>query len=170
MTDARRCGEGGITLIEMMVVTLLIALMAGLSFPAVSAGIESLRLNAATRSISSLMNSAMNRAERRQEVVEVVILPGENRVRARTVDNQFRRDLKMPDGVTIAGVLPAVLDADGEETAAARSFFLYPGGAMPTMGVVVKDRRGDVRTVQVDPITGVPLIANPAAGSEDGGQ
>ncbi len=161
MTEARR-GERGITLIEMMVVTLLIALMAGISFPAVSAGLESLRLNSAARGISSLLNSGMNRAERRQEVVEFLILPGENKVRASSVDRSFHRDLTMPDGVTIAGVLPPVVDEDGTVLNGPRSFLLYPGGATPAIGVTIRDRRGDVRTVQVDPITGVPSIVNPA--------
>lgn len=167
MTDPRPSRESGVTLIEMMIVTLLIALLAGISFPAVSAGLESLRLNAATRSIASLFNSAMNRAERRQEAVEVVILPGENRLRARTVDNAFRRDLKLPDGVVISGVLPAPFGGDASDAPAARSFFLYPGGALPAIGVLVRNRRGDQRLVQVDPITGVPSVVNPTPSTDD---
>ncbi len=159
MTRGRH-GERGITLIEMMIVTLLIALMAGISFPAVSAGLESLRLNSAARGISSLLNSGMNRAERREEVVEFVVLPADNKLRARSVKGGFDRQLSLPDGVTIAGVLPAMMEADGSVPNPPRSFVLYPGGATPAIGVLLRDRRGDSRLVQVDPITGVPTITN----------
>jgi prepilin-type N-terminal cleavage/methylation domain-containing protein len=68
----------GVTLVEMMVVMTIIALMAGISFPAVSAGIDSVRLRSATDSLASFLNAAVNRAERRQQAVEVVISPKDN--------------------------------------------------------------------------------------------
>ena len=111
MTEARH-SERGITLIEMMIVTLLIALMAGISFPAVSAGLESMRLNSAARGISSLLNAGMNRAERREEVVEFLVAPAENKVRARSLSGAFDRQLTLSGGVTIAVVLPAPIEPD----------------------------------------------------------
>ena len=44
LSVGRTSNQHGVTLIEMMVVVTIIALMAGISFPAVSAGIDSVRL------------------------------------------------------------------------------------------------------------------------------
>ena len=44
--------EAGVTLVELVVVVALIALLVGISFPAMSSGVDSLRLNAATNSTS----------------------------------------------------------------------------------------------------------------------
>ena len=169
MTEARH-SEHGITLIEMMIVTLLIALMAGISFPAVSAGLESMRLNWAARGISSLLNAGMNRAERREEVVEFLVAPADNKIRARSLNGAFDRQLTLPDGVTIAGVLPAPIAAGGSVPNPPRDFILYPGGATPAIGVLLKNRRGDERQVQVDPITGVPTVTNPTPQKEEDSQ
>src|ERR1035441_469987 len=68
----------GMTLIEMVVVVGIISLIVGVSLPAVTSGIDSLRLNAATTSVVSFVNSGLNRAERRQQVVEITISKNEN--------------------------------------------------------------------------------------------
>src|SRR5262249_4116931 len=65
--------DRGVTLIELMVVVLLISLMVAISIPAVTSGIDSLRLNAATKSVVSFINSGLVRAGRRQQVVEITI-------------------------------------------------------------------------------------------------
>src|ERR1035438_809474 len=70
--------RSGITLIEMVVVVGIISLIVGVSLPAVTSGIDSLRLNAATTSVVSFVNSGLNRAERRQQVVEIIISRNEN--------------------------------------------------------------------------------------------
>ena len=49
--------NSGVTLIELLVVVALISLMAGISFPAITSGIDSLRLNAATNSIVNFFNT-----------------------------------------------------------------------------------------------------------------
>src|SRR5438132_8744055 len=56
----------GVTLIEMMVVAAIIGLIAAISFPSASAGIESVRLVSATDSVATFLNGAVNRVERRQ--------------------------------------------------------------------------------------------------------
>src|SRR5713226_8267787 len=63
--------RAGVTLIEMLVVLLIIALIVGLTFPAMTAGIETLRLNGAARGIAAFINRGLNRSERRQQVVQV---------------------------------------------------------------------------------------------------
>src|SRR5947199_152060 len=63
--------EAGVTLIEMIVVVSLIAVLVGISFPSMASGIETLRLNSASDSVVAFINGGLNRAERRQVVVEV---------------------------------------------------------------------------------------------------
>jgi prepilin-type N-terminal cleavage/methylation domain-containing protein len=147
-----RAAERGVTLIEMMIVVVLIALVAGISYPAVGSGIDSLRLSSAADSVASLLLSAVNRAERRQELMEISISRNENAVAALGVNYQKRLD--MPEGVAIAEVLPA-LPVDGSLP---RRFLLYPGGAAPRIGVRLTNTRGGQRLVSLDPITGIPRI------------
>src|SRR5690349_15359364 len=60
-------GSSGITLVEMLVVMTIIGLLVGLSYPSIAAGVDSVRLRSATDSVSTILNSAVTRAERRQE-------------------------------------------------------------------------------------------------------
>jgi len=147
----------GVTLIELMVVVAIISLMVGLSFPAITSGIESLRLNSATNAVAQFFNSALNRAERRQQVVEVTVSKSENAIWMRSTEPGFLRRLEMPEGVLIAGVLPK-LATDMELP---RTFLLYPGGTVPQFGVQLINRRQVERVVRVDPMTGVPRVEAP---------
>ena len=147
----------GVTLIELMVVVAIISLMVGLSFPAITSGIESLRLNAATNSVAQFFNSALNRAERRQQVVEVTVSKSENAIWMRSTEPGFLRRLEMPEGVLIAGVLPKL----ATDTELPRTFLLYPGGTVPQFGVQLINRRQVERVVRVDPMTGVPRVEAP---------
>src|SRR5690242_6826149 len=93
--------EQGVTLLELLVVTAIVGLIVGLSFPSISAGLECIRLSSATNSIVSFLNGALNRAERREEAIEVVIWPKENRLAMYSSAPGFERHLQLPEGVTI---------------------------------------------------------------------
>jgi prepilin-type N-terminal cleavage/methylation domain-containing protein len=147
--------RAGVTLIEMITVVALIGLIAAISFPAVSSGVDSLRMRSASDSIVAFLNAALNRAERRQEPVEVIISVQENRLAMSSPDPGFSRSLSVPDGVKIDRIYPPLPDME-EETA--RSLVLYPGGAVPRLGVEIVNRKGDRRIVRVDPTTGVPAV------------
>jgi prepilin-type N-terminal cleavage/methylation domain-containing protein len=149
----------GVTLLEMVIVVALIGLLAGIAFPPVSAGLETLRLSTAGDSVASFLNGALSRAERRQEAVEITIDPRENALVARSTDPGFERQLHMPDGVRIVRVLPPLLNDAGEP----RRFFVYPGGTPPRIGLELVNRKGARRLVQVNPITGAPEIERAAA-------
>jgi prepilin-type N-terminal cleavage/methylation domain-containing protein len=155
-SPARRtaCATRGVTLIEMMVVVGLIALMAGISYPAITSGIDSMRLKAATNSVVSFLDSGLSRAERRQQVVQIIISKVDNSMEMQSTEPGFFRTLQMPEGVSIVQVLPPF----PENPDAPRSFFLYPGGTVPPLGVQLINRRNVQRVVRVDPITGVPHI------------
>jgi Tfp pilus assembly protein FimT len=147
-----------VTLIEMLVVLVVIALIVGLTFPAMTAGIETLRLNGAARSIAAFINRGLNRAERRQQVVQVTVSKTENALWLRSSQAGFEDRLEMPDGIRIDGVEPGLPNEELE----ARSFMFYPGGTAPAFGVVLSGKSGDQRAARVDPITGVPRIGSVA--------
>ncbi|HLI85990.1 MAG TPA: prepilin-type N-terminal cleavage/methylation domain-containing protein [Bryobacteraceae bacterium] len=143
----------GVTLMEMLVVVMIIALLAGISVPAVSAGIDSVRLRSATDSISTFLNAAQVRAERRQEPIELIVSPKQNTFELYSNEPGFTRELKMPDGITIEAVLPPQADDAGP-----RRLMLLPGGAIPAIGVQVANRHGSRRIVHLDPMTGYPRV------------
>ncbi len=149
--------ERGITLIEMLIVVAIIALMVGITFPSVSAGIDSIRLMSAADSVVSFLNGALGRAERRQEAIEITVSKTDNSVILRSTEPGYERKLEMPTGVMIESILP--LPPLGDE--AERSFLVYPGGAAPRIGVEIANRRGSRRTVRVNPLTGVPQVEQP---------
>jgi hypothetical protein len=139
----------------MLIVVTILGVMAAISYPAFSSGVDSLRISGAADSVAAALNVAVTRAERRQDAVEIVIEPATRTVRVLSAEPGFFREVVMPDGVAILGVLPAVPVL---EEGAARRFVVYPGGTAPAIGVVLGNRRGARRIVQVDPISGVSRI------------
>ena len=150
----------GVTLIEMLIVVMIIALISAVSFPAVSSGLDSLRLASASDSLVSFLNAGLNRAERRQEAVEVAISTRDNTLTLTSAS--LSRKLEMPSGVTIEQVLPP-LPAEMEGP---RLFLLLPGGTVPRIGIQIVNRRGVRRIVRVNPMTGVPAIERVVAANE----
>lgn len=146
----------GVTLLEMLVVVAIIALMAGLSFPAVSAGLDSVRLSSATNSVVSFLNGALSRADRRQQVIELSASTRDNALWLHSLEPGFERKLEMPNGVRIEEILPKLpLEDSGP-----RRFLLLPGGTAPRIGIQIANTRGARRLIRVDPTTGLPEVEN----------
>jgi prepilin-type N-terminal cleavage/methylation domain-containing protein len=150
--------RAGVTLIELMIVVAIVGMIAGITYPAVSSGLESIRLYTASDQIAAFLNAALNRVERRQEVIEMTIWPKENSIVLHSTEAGFERKLELPDGVTIEAVLPVLAEDDRKS---ARQFILIPGGTAPRMAVEIRNRKGARRIVRVDPMTGVPRIEIP---------
>jgi prepilin-type N-terminal cleavage/methylation domain-containing protein len=150
--------DAGITLIEMLVVVSIIAIAAAITYPSVNSGVDSLRLTSAADSIVSFLNGALVRADRRQELVEVTISRADRALIVRSQDPNYTRRMELPEGVTIVSVHPVDLGATEDQE---RRFVLYPGGAIPKIGVEIQNRRGARRVVQVDPVTGAPQVRVP---------
>ncbi len=142
------------TLIEALIVVALIAMIAAVSFPAISAGLDTLRLRSTSDAIVSFLNIALDHAGRRQQAVEVIVSPRENILLSRTADLGFSQRLDIPAQVRIVSVQPALPTlADPQEP---RHFLLYPGGSVPGIGIEISTLRGRRRLVSVDPVTGSP--------------
>ena len=146
--------QAGLTVVEMMVVVALIGLVVAVSLPSVTSGVDTVRLNAATDSVVSFFNSGLNRADRRQQLTEVIVSRERNELEMRSVEPGFVRTLGLPEGVKIVKIYPEIPDFDEK----ARSIVLYPGGAIPRFGIELVNRRGTHRIVRVDPATGVPEV------------
>ena len=145
----------GVTLVEMLIVVSIIGLIVAVSFPAFSAGIDSVRMSSATGMVSSFLNSAVNRAERRQQAVELIVTPKENLLMMYTNEPGSERKLKMPDGISIQAVLPAF---DDEAPDSPRQLMLLPGATAPGIGILLANQHGSRRIVRLDPMTGFPRI------------
>jgi prepilin-type N-terminal cleavage/methylation domain-containing protein len=144
----------GVTLIELLIVMTIVALLAGLAYPSAVAGLDSLRLRSAASQMASFLNAAMDRAERRQQAVELRISPAEDALGARSADSSFAAVMSLPDSIAIAAIEPAMINAEGQNQP--RRFLLYPGGTLPRIAIELVTREGRKRRVTVDPVTGLP--------------
>jgi hypothetical protein len=89
----------------------------------------------------------MNLVDRREQAAAIVISPKENVLDVYTAASADKpaSHLTMPAGITV----------EGDEQ---RRFMLFPGGAFPRITVVLRSEKGGRRSVQIDPVTAVPLI------------
>jgi prepilin-type N-terminal cleavage/methylation domain-containing protein len=151
--------EAGVTLVEMVVVVTIIGLITAVMAPSMSAGLDSVRMASATGNVASFLNGAVNRAERRQTAVAVIISIKENKLVMFSNEAGFTREMPMPEGIAIEAVLTGDPNAaqDG-----ARLLFL-PGASVPGVGVQLINRHGNRRIVRLDPMTGFPRVETPKA-------
>jgi len=143
-----RSANAGVTLIEIMVVMAIIGLLVGITLPAATNGLSSVRLKGASSDVSSFINSALNRAERHEQVMEIIVYPKENKLELDSSEPGYARTLAMPEGVSIAGDNPVRI-------------LLLPGSAPPRISIDLFTDRGAHRIVKLDPVTGVPEVVVP---------
>jgi prepilin-type N-terminal cleavage/methylation domain-containing protein len=153
--------QRGVTLLELLIVMVIIAVIAAVSFPTASAGLDSLRLRSAADRVMALLNLALDRADRVQQVVEIRVSPQENAISARSMDLTLNRTLALDVPVRIVSVeqanpsqLGPAAEAESED-AGQRRFLLYPGGTPPRISIELETREGHRRRVMVDPVTGM---------------
>jgi len=139
----------------MLIVLSLIALIAGMVAPSVSAGLDTLRLRSTSDAIIGFLNAALARADTRQQVVEILISPRDGSLTATSGDRGFHKVLQIASPIRILAVQPA-LAADAEDQGQTRRFLVYPGGSVPKISIEIGNAEGRKRLVSIDPITGVP--------------
>jgi type II secretory pathway pseudopilin PulG len=139
----------------MLIVMALIALIAGMAAPSVSAGLDTLRLRSTSDAIVGFLNTALAKADTRQQVVEIVISPQEGTLVANSGDHAFHKRLEIASPLRILSVQPG-LAADAAEQGGTRRFLIYPGGTVPKITIEIGNSTGRKRLVSIDPVTGVP--------------
>jgi prepilin-type N-terminal cleavage/methylation domain-containing protein len=145
--------QRGVTLIEMLIVMALIALVVGMAAPSISSGLDSLRLRSTSDAMIGFLNTALSRADTRQQAVEIVISPADGTLTAISADQGFHKVLEIASTIKILSVQPG---GAGDEQNQMRRFLVYPGGSVPKIAIEIGDSTGRKRLVSVDPITGVP--------------
>jgi prepilin-type N-terminal cleavage/methylation domain-containing protein len=155
---SRGTAPRGVTLIELLIVASIAGAMIAVALPTFASGLENIRLSQASDGVASFLNTALNRVERREQVMEITISPREKLIVLRSADGLFTRKLDLPDGIAVDAVLPRLPQDNGGP----RRFLLLPGASSPRIGVQLVNRRGQRRIVSLDPITGVPVIERPA--------
>ncbi|MEP6714305.1 MAG: prepilin-type N-terminal cleavage/methylation domain-containing protein [Terriglobia bacterium] len=143
----------GVTLIEMLIVVSIIAAIASISFPALTAGLAGVRLASSAGSVASFLTSSMNNVDRREQPAAIVIDPKENRLAVYTAASKDtpQSTLEMPPGIFIEG-------KEGKEGDDPRRFLLFPGGSFPHISVILRSEKGGRRSIEIDPVTAVPKI------------
>ncbi len=135
-----KLSQRGVTLIEMLVVVAILGIMSAITYPSITAGLDSLRLTTACDDVANVVAAAQNFAERRQRTVEVRITP---RSVEATAEGLNRR-LSLDPALTIAGE--------------PRSIFVDPAAPLPGIAVDIFTKRGSRRSLKIDPISGAAEI------------
>lgn len=139
--------HSGVTLLEMLIVVAIIATIASISFPALTAGLAGVRLSSSAGDVATFITTSMNDVERHEQASAIEILPKENRLATFTAASGEKpvRVYQPPTGVSIEGDDP-------------HRYLLFPGGAFPKISVVLRNEKGARRSVEIDPVTAVPQI------------
>ena len=135
--------RAGVTLIEMLIVMAIIGLIAGISFPSVSSGLEGIQLRSAADGVANFLTAAMTRADRREQAIEVIVTPASGTLTLLSSEAGYTRSYELENGIRIAGDQPI-------------EFLLLPGGAPPAVSIDLYNRHGVHKVVRIDPVTGVP--------------
>ncbi len=138
----------------MVVVVTIIGLITAVMAPSMAAGLDSVRMASATDNVAAFLNGAVNRVERRQVVLEVIISIKENRLVMVSNERGFTRELRLPEGIVIEAVLPRNDSENGEY----RRLILMPGAAVPGVGIQLINRHNNRRIIRLDPMTGYPRV------------
>jgi prepilin-type N-terminal cleavage/methylation domain-containing protein len=155
-SSAGNRADAGVTLVEMVVVVAVLGLIVAVVAPSMASGLDSVRMASATDNVASFLNSAVNRAERRQQPILLEISLTENRMTMYSNDG-FTRDMPMPEGIRIE----AVLAGEGMAGQDGTRLMLMPGASVPGIGVQLINQHKNRRIVRLDPMTGYPRVETP---------
>jgi hypothetical protein len=143
----------------MVVVVGIVGLILAVLAPSMSSGLDSVRMASAADNVASFLNAAVNRAERRQQPIEVVISTKENKFLLYSNEPGGAREMKLPEGIAIEALLPR--DENENPELGMRRLMLLPGASVPGIGVQLINGHHNRRLIRLDPMTGFPRIETP---------
>ena len=141
----------------MMVVMTIIAIMAGAVYPSVASSLDGIRLTSSADDVVAFLNGAAERANRRQVAVELTVDPTTGTFVVHSTEARFERHFELPQNIAIQAIFPELAGGPADPKQV-RRFYIYPGGTVPRVGVLLAGKNGAQRLVRVDPITGAPKI------------
>lgn len=159
-----RAHHRGVTLLELLIVLAIVSLLAGISFPAVSAGLDAIRLRSAADSVAAFLAQGLTRAERTQRTFELLIDRKNSRLQMNSAMPGSASALNLPEGIRISRVLPPL---PSDEQPEVRSIVLYPGAAFPRLSLEIANSRGGRRRVTLDPVTSTPQVSALLPGADE---
>jgi len=137
--------QSGITLVELLIVMVLIAVLTAVAAPSVGSGVETVRLRSSAERIAATFRTAHERAIRTHHYMEVSIDPKSNDVELRDLESGTLSAWEIPNTVTVKA---------GQRLA----FLLYPDGGAQAMQVTLENVRGRQTEITMDPFTLLPAV------------
>lgn len=122
----------------------IVGLVMGVAYLNVSTGLDGIRLKTMADRSGAFWSAARQHADRYQQVVQVVIDPKQNELRAASVDGKWRDALPFGDALRVQ---------QPKERAA---FLLYPGAPSPKFEILLATGEDRAAGVRVNILTGVP--------------
>ena len=135
-----RSRTAGVTLLELLIVVSIIAVIASISFPAMTAGLAGVRLSSAAGTVASFLTSSMNTVERHEQAAADRDLAQRKHARG------FHRGLGRKTAIEAR-------NASGYRHRRRRTAPLsfIPGGAFPGIAVVLRNEKA-----RGDPFASIP--------------
>ena len=135
----------GVTLIEMLVVTTLIGLLAAVVTPSVASGLDTLRLRNAGERLAATFKLAHDRAVRTRHYLQVSLDPETRQVELKDLEGDFARNWELPETIQMKA---------GRRVA----FQFAPDGGTPVIKVALENAKRRTLEVGMDPFTAFPTM------------
>jgi len=146
----RSSGEKGFTLLELMVVTLIIVLVLGISYPSMSRGTSILNLHVATRDILNVFRFAREKAISEQTSMLLIIDRSEGRLALANILGEPIRAYTLPRGVEIQ----RMTRAKSEVRENVMTVRFAPNGNLENVAIRIVSDGGSRMQIISDPLGG----------------
>lgn len=144
------CSSWGITLLELMVALVLIAIMSALVYPSFGNAMANLRLNGLGRQVTSACRLAKSEAVTRREPYRLLTNIEKNQMWVTNASSEVQKELEFPPGIKMIQVQKISTMGTGD----VGDFYFFPNGTAEAGSITFRDERGKELKVQIDFLTG----------------
>jgi len=151
MISATGNNQNGFTLLELIVVTLIIALVLGISYPSMERGSSILNLQTAGRDVLNTFRFAREKAISEQTTMLLIIDRGERRLELANILGEPLRSYTLPKGINIQSMVRAGSEVRDD----VMTVRFAPNGNLENVGIRIAAGSGS-RRMQIisDPLGG----------------